>query len=98
MKVVVTGANGFTGRFVCKELLQRNIDFFVILRKGTDPSWMIQRGILCKYADLFNTSELSKVLKGGDVLLNVASIGFGSVNSVIKSCNNANIKTGNCKF
>ena len=30
--IIVTGANGFTGRFVCKELLKRKIKFSVVLR------------------------------------------------------------------
>ena len=45
MLVAVSGANGFTGRFVCKELLRRDIPFIALLRPGSDPSWMNSFGI-----------------------------------------------------
>ena len=38
-KILVSGANGFTGRFVCEELIKRNISFSVILRPGSDYQW-----------------------------------------------------------
>ena len=34
-KIIVSGANGFTGRFVCKELKSRGILFSVILRPSS---------------------------------------------------------------
>ena len=53
-KVVLCGANGFTGRFLCKELLKRKISFLAIIRPGNDDTWMKQNSILYKYIDLNN--------------------------------------------
>ena len=38
--VFVGGANGFTGRFVCLELIKREIPFIALVRKGNDVSWL----------------------------------------------------------
>ena len=84
--VLVTGANGFTGRFVCKELKKRDIPFLAILRPNSDSSWMERSSINYKFADLNDPKQLSKVMKGCTSLLNIASIGFGSAPSIIKAC------------
>ena len=33
---IVTGANGFTGRYVCKELSKRNIPFIALVRPNSN--------------------------------------------------------------
>ena len=38
MTVAVSGANGFTGRFVCTELQRRKIPFIALLRPSGDVS------------------------------------------------------------
>ena len=43
--IMVSGANGFTGKFVCRELKRRGMIFSVILRPGTDASWMLSNKI-----------------------------------------------------
>lgn len=91
-KVVVCGANGFTGRFLCKELLKRGITFLAILRPGNDNTWIIQNNISYKYIDLNNYKELGKQIKDYEILISLASIGFGSVPSILKACKNANIE------
>ncbi len=90
-EVVVCGANGFTGRFFCKELLKRKIPFLAIVRPGNDTKWMKKNKISYKYADLNNTLELEKKIKGYKTLVSLASIGFGSVPSILKACKNNNI-------
>ena len=90
-KIVLCGANGFTGRFLCKELLKRKIDFLAIIRPGNDNTWMKQNNILYKYIDLNNTAVLERQIKGYKILISLASIGFGNVPSILKACKNANI-------
>tara|TARA_Y100000991_G_C21915492_1_gene324173 strand:- start:151 stop:1044 length:894 start_codon:yes stop_codon:yes gene_type:complete len=90
-KVVLCGANGFTGRFLCKELLKRRIHFLAIIRPGNDDTWMKQNNIFYKYVDLNNTVELEKQIKGYEILISLASIGFGSVPSILKACKNEKI-------
>ncbi len=90
-KVVLCGANGFTGRFLCKELLKRKISFLAIIRPGNDNTWMKQNNISYKYIDLNNTNDLGKQIKDYEILISLASIGFGSVPSILQACKNANI-------
>jgi len=91
-KIIVSGADGFTGRFVCKELKSRGISFSVILRPNSSSKWMIKNKIKFYFADLNNIEDLTKILKGNECLINIASIGFGSASKIVKSCENAHIK------
>jgi nucleoside-diphosphate-sugar epimerase len=92
MTIAVSGANGFTGRFVCLELLRRQYPFVALLRPGADPTWMLERSIPVLYADLNNSIQLQQQLVGCTVLLNVASIGFGSAPSILRACQDAGVK------
>ena len=91
-KIIVSGADGFTGRFVCKELKSRGISFSVILRPSSSSKWMKKNKINFYFADLNNIEDLTKILKGNVCLINIASIGFGSASKIVKSCENAHIK------
>jgi len=84
--VLVSGANGFTGRFVCRELQRRDIPFIALLRPGRDSAWLSSQQISVRFADLNNPSELAAALQGCRALLNVASIGFGAVPSILQAC------------
>jgi nucleoside-diphosphate-sugar epimerase len=91
MKVAVSGANGFTGRFVCAELRRRRIPFIALLRPGSDVSWMAAREIPVRYADLKEPQSLAEQLRGCRALLNVASIGFGAAPAILQACHSAGV-------
>ena len=91
-KIIVTGGNGFTGRYVCKELLKRKIKFSVILRPGKNYNWIKKNKIEIMYSDLDDKDRLSDLIKGFDCLINVASIGFGSADGIIEACEKAGLK------
>ena len=92
INVLVTGANGFTGRFVCLELSKRGIPFVALLRNKSQSEWMRERNFICRYGDINNFSELTNAMKGCNILLNVASLGFGSSENLINACNASFIK------
>ena len=92
MTVAVSGANGFTGRFVCAELQRRKIPFVAFLRPGSDASWMAAREISVRYADLTASHQLAKQLRGCRALLNVASIGFGAAPAILQACHSAGVR------
>lgn len=91
-KILVSGANGFTGRFVCKELIKRKINFSVVLRPGSNYQWFKEKNIFVFYADLNNSAELTKVLDGSHIFINIASIGFGAAKTILNSCKNSSIE------
>ena len=92
MTIVVSGANGFTGRFVCAELQRRQQPFIALLRPGTNTSWMDAHQIPVRFADLNNAQQLAAQLKGCDALINVASIGFGAAPSILEACRSAAVR------
>lgn len=92
MTIVVSGANGFTGRFVCAELKRRQRPFFALIRPGSDTSWMDAHQIPVRFADLNHAQQLAAQLKGCDALLNVASIGFGAAPSILEGCRSAAVR------
>ena len=92
MTVAVSGANGFTGRFVCAELQRRKIPFIALLRPGGDLSWMAAREISVRFADLTDTHQLAEQLRGCRALLNVASIGFGAAPAILQACHSAGLR------
>ena len=92
MTIAVSGANGFTGRFVCAELQHRQRPFIALLRPGSDTSWMDAHQIPVCFADLNNAQQLAAQLKGCDALLNVASIGFGAAPSILEACRSAALR------
>jgi nucleoside-diphosphate-sugar epimerase len=92
MTVAISGANGFTGRFVCAELQRRKIPFVALLRPGSDVSWMAAREISVRFADLTETHQLAEQLRGCRALLNVASIGFGAAPAILQACHSAGVR------
>jgi len=92
MKIAVSGANGFTGRFVCAELQRRQRSFVALLRPRSDISWMAARQIPVRFADLNQPGQLAQQLHGCTALLNVASIGFGAAPSVLEACHLAGVR------
>lgn len=92
MTIVVSGANGFTGRFVCMDLRRRQRSFIALLRPGSDTAWMDAHQIPVRFADLNHTEQLAKQLTGCSALLNVASIGFGAAPSILAACRFAGVR------
>jgi len=90
--IAVSGANGFTGRFVCAELQRRQQVFVAVLRPGTDVAWMKSRQIPVRFADLNDQKQLASALSGCSILLNVASIGFGAAPFIVQACGMAGVK------
>ena len=89
---LVTGANGFTGRFVCDELYKRNIPFIALVRPNSNICWLEKKKYNIRFADINDEKELLKAMKGCSHLINVASIGFGSAPVLIKACKKVGIK------
>lgn len=91
-KILVTGATGFTGRFVCLELLRRYGQFTCLVRPSSDVSWLQQRSIPYIYGDLSDVTALEAALNGFTTLINVASLGFGWAPALVAACQNQGIQ------
>jgi len=92
MKVCVTGATGFTGSRVVPLLLKSGYEVRCLYRASSDRSILSLPEIEWATGDLSDTSALTAAMQGTDVLVNVASLGFGHAESVVSAVQKAGIQ------
>jgi uncharacterized protein YbjT (DUF2867 family) len=90
--VLVTGATGFTGSHVVPLLLERGYRVRCLVRPGSDRRWLPATGIEWFVGDLADTDALARAMAGVDLLLNVASLGFGHGPGVVAAARAAEIR------
>ena len=94
MKVLVTGATGFTGSRLIPILLQNGIQVRVFVRPTSDRSPLSALRVEWAVGDLSDTQTLTSALHDVDVLINIASLGFGHAESIIGSAKEAGVRRG----
>jgi nucleoside-diphosphate-sugar epimerase len=73
MRIVVFGAGGFVGGWICEELHQQNdIEVVACVRKWASAVRLARRGVDIKRIDLEQANELPAILTGADVVVNAA--------------------------
>jgi uncharacterized protein YbjT (DUF2867 family) len=91
MKVFVTGGTEFTGSYVLPHLLKNGFEVRCLYRKGSDRSVLTQPEIEWALGDLSDTRALTASMRGTDALVNVASLGFGHADSILRAAKDAEI-------
>jgi nucleoside-diphosphate-sugar epimerase len=91
-KILVTGATGFTGSRVVPLLLQNGYEVRCLFRETSDHSHLPQREIEWALGDLSNTDALSASMRGVEILVNIASLGFGHADSILRAAKEAGIR------
>ena len=94
MKVLVTGATGFTGSRVVPLLLQNGYQVRCLTRLTSDRSPLSALRVEWATGDLSNPETLTSALRGVDALVNIASLGFGHAETIIRSAKEAGVKRG----
>ena len=92
MKVFVTGATGFTGSRVVPLLLQNGYRVRCLSRPTSDRSFLPQPEIEWIQGELSDTPALTASMMGTDVLVNVASLGFGHAESIVGAARKAGVQ------
>jgi uncharacterized protein YbjT (DUF2867 family) len=77
MRVLVTGATGFTGSYVVPLLLERDYQVRCLVRRTSPTSVLPAKGVELVHGELEDRSSLDQALRGVDALVNIASLGFG---------------------
>jgi nucleoside-diphosphate-sugar epimerase len=85
MKVFVTGGTGFTGSQVVPLLLKNGYEVRCLYRPGSDRSVLPQPEIEWVLGDVSDPQVLSAAIQGADALVNIASLGFGHTDSIIRA-------------
>jgi dihydroflavonol-4-reductase len=74
MKVLVTGANGFLGSWLTRELANQGYDVYALVRPKSDLSEL--KGVNCKYlhGDVTDVHSLLEAFKGIDTVFHLAGV------------------------
>lgn len=93
---VITGATGFTGPYVVRELRRRfpeaNLRCVVRPTSRTEP--LAPYAVTLATADLRDPDALYAAFDGADTLVNVASLGFDWTDNVVRTAQRAKIRRG----
>lgn len=92
MKVFVTGATGFTGSRTVPLLLERGWEVHCLVRESSDRSVLPQAEIHWHPGNLENMGSLTEAMQGCDTLVNIASLGFGHAENIVKAAQTAGIQ------
>jgi len=92
MKVFVTGATGFTGSCVVPLLLKNGFEVRCLYRASSDRSPLNGLEVEWALGDVSDSASLTSAMQGADALVNIASLGFGHADSIIRAAKDAGIK------
>jgi uncharacterized protein YbjT (DUF2867 family) len=93
MRVAVTGATGFTGRRVVRELLARGHDVSALVRPPLErPAEALPRGVRVVGGDMSDQACLRALIADADAFLHVASLGFGHAEGITRVIAQSNVK------
>jgi uncharacterized protein YbjT (DUF2867 family) len=94
MKVLVTGATGFTGSRVVPLLLNSGYQVRALTRATSDRSSLADMDVEWATGDLADTASFTAALRGVDALVNIASLGFGYAEAIVRAAKEAGVKRG----
>jgi uncharacterized protein YbjT (DUF2867 family) len=96
MRAVITGATGFTGPYVVRELRRRfpEADLRCVVRPTSRTDTLMAHGVSLATADLRDPDALYAAFDGADTLVNVASLGFDWTDNVVRTAQRAKITRG----
>jgi len=92
MKVFVTGGTGFTGSHVLPLLLKNGYEVRCLYRPGSNRSNLPGSEIDWALGDIADRGALSAAMRGVDALVNIASLGFGHADSILRAAKDAGIQ------
>lgn len=84
-RVLVTGGTGFTGSRIIPLLIEKGYKIRCFVRPTSDRARLQKYGVEWAEGDLGDSVSLKKAMRGVEVLINVASIGFGHAPNIVKA-------------
>jgi nucleoside-diphosphate-sugar epimerase len=94
MNVFVTGGTGFTGSYVLPLLLKNGYEVRCLYRPESDRSVLLRGHPEIEWApgDLSDARALSASMQGAEALVNLASLGFGHADFILRAAKEAGIQ------
>ncbi len=92
MRVLVTGATGFTGQRVVRRLANAGHGVVCFVREGSRRDVVAATGATFAAGDLGDPPSLRRALVGVDALVNVASLGFGHAGGIVQAAEASGIR------
>jgi nucleoside-diphosphate-sugar epimerase len=92
MKIFITGATGFTGSRVVPLLLKNGFEVRCLYRASSDRSPLNGLNVEWALGDVSDSASLTSAMQGTDALVNIASLGFGHADSIIRTAKDAGIQ------
>ena len=92
MKVLVTGATGFTGSYVVPLLIERGFDVRCFARPTSNRRCLAACPVEWCLGVLEDQSSLERAMNGVDALVNIASLGFGHAPNIVGAAESAGVE------
>jgi nucleoside-diphosphate-sugar epimerase len=92
MRVAVTGASGFTGTHLVRELVRRGHTVRALVRGSSDLSEIeayVEKSMVC---DLASADSIAAALEGAEALINVVTLGTGLAPSLIEAAEQTGVR------
>ena len=89
--VLVTGATGFLGEYVIARLLAGADRVVAFARPASHVAPLAALGVEVRSGDLGDQAAVRRALAGVDVLVNLASLGFGHAPTIVAAATNAGL-------
>ena len=74
MKVLVTGANGFVGSHLCKQLLEKGVEVRGLVRPGSDRRQLTGVEVELAEGDVADASTLDAAVEGVEIVYHCAAM------------------------
>jgi nucleoside-diphosphate-sugar epimerase len=72
--ILITGGNGFVGRYVISALQDRGDQVRVLALPGEDVGWLQERGVAVYHGDIRAPESLTQPARGADAVLHLAAM------------------------